>query len=446
MSTKSIPDKIRDELYSVIEDAQKAYYTEQQQNTLLSGNKLADFTRTRKLSFEIMLKLLISMQGGCIAKELHRAGLNVSASAFVQRRKQINWQDFERVFENFTPSKEELKTYKGYRILAVDGSALNIARDPKAESYMINKSSPDGYNQVHINPLYDILNKQYVSCVIQPQPKMDEIGALAFMLSWYNCNDKTIIVGDRGYESYLTFRHFMEAGNNTKFLIRIRQGHGAMKKIAELPMTELDTHVSFVITNTQTKADKASGYIYVPAFRNKNRILSDKLKNVWNYESPYNMEFRVVRFMLSTGEYETLATNLPDTFTFDDIRNLYRSRWGIEISFRNLKYSVGLLNLHGKSDDFARQEIFSSMIFSNFCNRIVNQVVLQQKDENCLEYQVNMKMAVYLCREYLQMKNPDGEQLMNDIAKYTEAVRPDREDERKLKSKGFISFVYRIAS
>ena len=38
----------------------------------------------------------------------------------------------------------------------------------------------------------------------------------------------------------------------------------------------------------------------------------------------------------------------------------------------------------------------------------------------------------------------DAEKLLLDIAKYTEPVRPGRQDERNIKSKSFVGFVYRV--
>ena len=106
----------------------------------------------------------------------------------------------------------------------------------------------------------------------------------------------------------------------------------------------------------------------------------------------------------------------------------YHSRWGIETSFRTLKYSVGMLHTHGKSDEFAMQEVFASMIMHNFASRIAGQVILQNKENNIHEYAVNMKMCIFLCQEFLRTGNGSGEQLMQDIMRYTEAVRPERDN------------------
>lgn len=55
---------------------------------------------------------------------------------------------------------------------------------------MSNKSVPKGYNQLHVTHLYDVLNKIYLHCVIQPQPRQDEVGVLKFMLEWYDFEKK----------------------------------------------------------------------------------------------------------------------------------------------------------------------------------------------------------------------------------------------------------------
>ncbi len=405
-----------------------------------------DFSRNRVLTMETMVKLILSMQGGSLKKELYDAGLNASASAFVQQRKKIPWTVFEDAFENFNKNCEDVKKYKGYRVLAIDGTTVNMARNPKSDSFMCSDSNPKGYNQLHVNPLYDVLNKTYQYCVIQPQPRMDEVGCLSFFLAWYDFPEKTIIVADRGYESYNTFAHFL-AHPNVDFLVRVKQDRSAMREIGKLPMQELDVDISFTITTTQTKADKENGYILVQTRKNEDRIYSNKTRaGHWDFPSPYPMKFRVVRVLLDTGEYETLATSLPRSFTPEEIKELYHSRWGIETAFRELKYGIGLVNLHGKQDDFVIQEIFSAMLMMNFCNRIVNEIVIKQKQENIHEYKVNMKMAMYLCRQFFRTKDADDKKLVCDISQYLEPVRPNRRDTRNVKAKSFVGFVYRVSA
>ena len=55
-------------------------------------------------------------------------------------------------------------------------------------------------------------------------------------------------------------------------------------------------------------------------------------------------------------------------------------------------------------------------------------------------------MAVMLCKEILRTPNADSEKLLEEIARHTVPIRPDRQDERNLKVKGFAGFVYRVAA
>lgn len=435
---KKIPDLIKEQLNSAIMQTVTQYKEE--------NIGYRNFTRERKLTMETMIKAIISMQGGSLNKELYELGINVSVAAFSKRRKNLSWLDFENVFECFNEMQTDCKTYKGYRLYAVDGTTINMPRNPNAESFVTYKGNEEGYNQLHVNPIYDILNRQYIHCLVQPQPKQDEVGALTFLLQWYDFEEKTLIIADRGYESYNLFAHCIEK-KNIDFLIRVKQNRTAMREVAKLPMEELDVDLSFTLTTTQRNIDKANNYIYIQTRKNKNRKYSDKTNaGKWDFQSPYTMTFRVVRFLLDNGQYETIATTLPRTFSLSDIKELYHMRWGIETAFRDLKYNIGLVNLHGKSDDYVKQEIFAAMTISNFCSRITNHIVIQKKNENMYAYAVNWKMAVTLCIKFYRDDSFDSEQLMEDIQKYIEPIRKGRKDERKLKTKSFVGFIYRVSA
>lgn len=208
-------------------------------------------------------------------------------------------------------------------MFAIDGTTVKMAKNPKSDSFVQNDSNPKGYNQLHANPLYDVLNKTYQYCVIQPQPHMDEVGCLAFLLTWFDFKEKTLIVADRGYESYNAFAHFLEHPD-VDFLIRVKQDRSAMRETAKLPKTELDIDVSFTITTTQTKVDKENGYILVQTRKNENRAYRDKTRaGRWDFPSPYPIKFRVVKVLLDNGEYETLTTSLPRSFTSDELKDLH---------------------------------------------------------------------------------------------------------------------------
>ena len=96
---------------------------------LFAQNPEKDFTRERKLPFEQVLKTVLSMTGKSLRGELmDYFNLNLSmptVSAFVQQRNKVDYRAFEALFHTFTNAVEETCLFKGYRLLAVDGSDLH---------------------------------------------------------------------------------------------------------------------------------------------------------------------------------------------------------------------------------------------------------------------------------------------------------------------------------
>ena len=351
------------------------------------------------------------------------------------------------MFHTFNRVSNDTKTFHGYRLFAVDGTDLNIPRNPAADTFITSSDNPTGYNQFHLNALFDLCNKVYKDCVVQPRPKSDERGALITMLKRNVFRQKNLIIADRGYESYNMITHVLKT-NNLDFLFRVKQDKGSMTEIQKLPMATLDCDINTPITTTQTNEDKELGRIFIQTGSKKGKKNSPKtFISRWDFESPYELKFRVVRFLLDSGEYETVVTSLNrNDFPIHLIKELYHMRWGVETSFRELKYAMGLVNLHSKKDELIRQDIFSCLIMYNFCERITNSVVVQQNIKNVHTYQVNYTMAIYICRDFYSRVNRIGFSVQREIQRYILPLRPGRRDKRNIRAKTVVSFLYRVAA
>ncbi len=124
------PDLVKRRLIQLIDDMA-------QDPGLFVKDPGKDFSRNRKLNFSEMIRLLLSMGGNSLGNELMECfSYDVdapTASAFVQQRNKILPAAFESLMHRFTESFPSYKTFDGYRLLAVDGSSLAIANNPKDE-------------------------------------------------------------------------------------------------------------------------------------------------------------------------------------------------------------------------------------------------------------------------------------------------------------------------
>lgn len=93
-----------------------------------------DFSRKRKMSFFDTILIILSMAGDPIREELldyfEYDPDTATVSAFVQARAKVLPEAFEELLHLFNKAYPCTETYKGYRLIGVDGSDLNIPYDP----------------------------------------------------------------------------------------------------------------------------------------------------------------------------------------------------------------------------------------------------------------------------------------------------------------------------
>ncbi|WP_431090624.1 transposase [Paenibacillus sp. 8b26] len=235
-------------------------------------NPGTDFTRKKKLPFETVLHLLISMGGNSLYKELLESqGYDINTattSAFVQQRNKILPSAVEFLFHNFTQSYTELKDYRGYRLLAIDGSDLHIPTDPTdPNTYFQSGSGTKDYNLLHLNAAYDLCNQLYMDAVIQPRRLCNEGRALATMEDRSPIQGKTIVIADRGYESYNNFAHLERKGWNYVIRVKDLDSRGILSGLHLPSGGEFDMDVHLTLTKKQTKEIKPQPekYKFIPS-------------------------------------------------------------------------------------------------------------------------------------------------------------------------------------
>ena len=435
---KNYPKRIKNTLHSVIRDMAK-----HPENFCRYPAK--DFTRNRKLPLEKVLTLLVKMGGHSLRDEMLDCidfeEMPATVSALVQQRNKLLPETLEYLFREFTNRSHNPKTYKGYRLLAVDGSDLQFTANPNDPlSYFPGANGQKPYSFLHLNALYDLSSNLYLDAVVQKRRAANENAALVSMVDRSGIGEPVIITADRGYESYNTLEHIARKG--WKYLIRLRESKGIISSLS-LPEGDFDMPVQLFLTRKQTKKLKElqrefpGMYRFLPI-----NVNFDYLP--WGTDGFYPFSFRIVRFKISEGSTETLITNLDrNSFPAEELKHLYHLRWGIETSFRQLKYTIGLSLFQSKKVEYITQEVFARLTMYNFCELITSHVVIQNKRRKYV-YQTNFTAAVHICRQFLRgaVSPPKVEAL---IEQQVVPIRPGRSTPRKAKNIKFNGFFYRIA-
>lgn len=360
-----------------------------------------------------------------------------SVSSFVQQRQKLHYSAFQALFEQFNSriaGKPAL--FKDHRVLAVDGSDLSLPFNPKEENVI----GDNHVSTLHLNALYDVINKQFLDVIIQRALHEDECGAACALVDRIPERYPVILLADRGYENYNLFAHVEE--RLFDYVIRLRDSDkSSIVSGVHLPDTaEYDVTKRIVITRHSTgpAAIMPSVYKY---FSKKSRF-----DYIENSKSPdYELQIRFVRFQLSEGNYEVLATSLTEeNFTVNDLKELYSLRWGIETGFRELKHILGLSAFHSKKENSVLQEVFARLIMYNFSMRITQKVPIKEKDRS-YQLQVNFTQATKICLNFFKYRGKEPPyDIEATIQRFLLPIRPNRKRQRQAVSTTVVPFNYRL--
>lgn len=427
---KALKRKLLDTIHQIRKDLPK-YTTDPKRH----------FTRNRKLPFETMCRTILSMSGQSLNVELQRQfhydPKAATTSAFVQQRGKILPTAFEEILRRFTYQNRPIRSWKGYTLLAVDGSHVQIPSNIHDQATYFNSTKDGrGYNLMHLNALYDLENQLYLDAVIQNGREEHESRALVELVDRSELKEPVILIADRGYEAYNNMAHIEQ--KNWNYLIRVKDKQGILSGL-KLPNTpEFDAVFSYFLSKRLTNhvRREPQKFRWIPS-----KVRFDYIKDA--SDSLYPISFRVVRFAVKEGLYETVITNLPaDRFPPLLLRELYHKRWGIETSFRDLKYTLALMHFHAKKRPFIVQEIFSRMTLYNFASLLRLHIIITQPQGKHF-YRINTAFAAYIAREFLLGFVPAAmvESLM---AKSLLPVRTGQQKPRNMRLKRPVYFQYRM--
>ena len=143
------------------------------------------FTRTRKLTFSTLIRFLLNHRKGSLQTELDRffgdvngnqvPRRHVTKSACSQARKNISYTAFTELNQAFVDTlyasrSRVLKTWKGFRLCAIDGSQLRLPKEPALQAYFGCQSGTQQATQTMglCSVYYDVLNDIALDACLEP--------------------------------------------------------------------------------------------------------------------------------------------------------------------------------------------------------------------------------------------------------------------------------------
>lgn len=404
-----------------------------------------DMSRNRKLPADMVLSCLVSNGSSGTHCELldffkFEAG-HPSASAFNQQKSKLKPEAFEALFREFNKlaamhdpdARKKTDNKCKYRFIAADGSTATFYSQPGAdtECYFVSEGhSKKGFYSIHINALYILDNNTYSDILMQPVHEKDEFSAFCRLVDIHDVPEglMDVFIGDRGYCSYNNMAHVIRKGQLFLFRTKDSRGRGILNHFDFSNNDTFDEEVTLSLTRCNRKD------ISIREGTHRRFICKDIAFDYLAYGSQdvFELTFRAVRFQLSDGTYECVVTNLPkDEFPPDKLRDLYYRRWGIETSFRKLKYTIGLMNFHSRKPNYIKQEIWAKLIAYNATELMIQHVVIDNTKGRKHRYKVSFTAAAHICRIYLRLTTEiDSIDVMALLLKELIPVRNDRQFKR----------------
>lgn len=347
-------------------------------------------------------------------------GETMTSSAFTQGRKKISHKlyidiNHDIVLENFY-SDENIKKYRGLRLIAVDGSKVYLpySEETKRNFTVIPNTTQFGVCKEYvggtISVAYDVLENIAIDAVIIPQ-STGEIDPAINHLEHAKQND--LFIYDRGYLSYELMSECLKA--NVNFLIRCPR-----KKYKEIDAMFDSDETSKVVTLERPKYLK----------NRKDKVLDS------------DITVRLVKVILSDGEVEVLVTSLLDEekYPTEEFEQLYWNRWGVETYFDLLKNRLNLENFTGKTSESVRQDFYATILISNLetiYTREANEKLEDRSAKNKYRLKVNKSVSFNVIKDHFfeilaNKRNSDDlfEKLNKLFMMKPTAIRPGRKFKR----------------
>lgn len=352
------------------------------------------FCRNRKLSLHKLIILILTMLKRSLSIEIqeffdvlgqpHHA---CTKAAFCQQRlklKPLLFQVLNRLVidsfhQHYGPA---LKTWKGLRLLAGDGSSVYLPDNKHTIAHF--GTQPNGTvnrAMARIVQIHDVLNDMTMWGGIFPWAT-SEREALCEHLG--HCPPGSVLLLDRGFPAYWLMYRLLNEERPVHFVMRCSVGFNAQVE-AFMSSHSRDTTVELQASASAVKDLGEQGYF----------IGGDT-----------KIKVRMVKIRLKGAVEEVLLTNLYDShrYSLQDLKEVYGMRWGIETLYSRQKNQLQLEVSSGQRPLSIEQDYYAGLFMSNVQSLLKKQCEtyeMEVSEHRQYNYKVNNNVGVGVIKSHI---------------------------------------------
>lgn len=361
------------------------------------------FTRNRKLGFVDIILFQISSASKSLGVELHNYlrsskinSTEYSKQAYSKSRIKIKHSGYIELNDSLLEEyykREDYKTYKGYRLLGIDGSEIELQHGStirnKFGGIFTNKESINASKSIVI---YDLLNELVIDAEMNLYNSSERTSAIKQLYRIKNegKSKKDIIVADRGFPSLEVFSELISMNYN--FVIRYSGNNFLRETLVLTESKENDLEIEISLNEVYK--------------RNKNKRIKKLIAD--GYQD--KIRLRIIELTLSSGVREYLITSILDkeNFGIEDFNEIYNLRWNEEIYFDFQKNIMEIENFTGKSVETIMQDYYSIVLVGNLHSLIIadaqEEVDKETQNNGKLKYEhykINKSVTFGIMKEHI---------------------------------------------
>jgi hypothetical protein len=367
---------------------------------------------------EVVRQLLASGQGQAVMQH--------GNAGYCRARERLSGERLGSVFRA-TTQKASAPLWRGHEVKLVDGTTLSMpdtAANQKVFPQSASQKPGCGFPTMKIVALFSLAGGLALDWA-QGSLRVHEIPL--FRKLWEGLRRNDLIVGDRGFSSHANLALLL--GRGVFCLFRLHQG----RKVRQPKRSRL------------RRKQKLGPRQWLVQWKKPYQKPGYMRPKEWA-AVPSELQVRVFEVLVCTKGMRTrklvLVTTLldPVRYPVEELAQLYLRRWQVELSFRDLKTTLGMEVLRCKSPAMVEKEVWMHLIAFNLLRRLM--VESAASDPEGGGGRLSFKGTLDTVRQHSpaiaaastkKLRNRLIAQLLELLAADRVPLRPERREPRALK-------------